>query len=116
MLISYGNLQNDFLLMVRRSTFSHSHWTVACHLLIFRRAADWAGTPPSRRAPSAAHLGRSLPLFLFLLQDYGFVLPNNPFDTVQLRFDRGLVEVRGSWPLPPRSGWPQTACDRSNQP
>lgn len=30
----------------------------------------------------------------FLLLDYGFLVPGNPHDTVQLRFDRGLVEVR----------------------
>ncbi|KAL4423246.1 hypothetical protein ABPG77_000038 [Micractinium sp. CCAP 211/92] len=29
----------------------------------------------------------------FLLLDYGFLIPGNPYDTVQLRFDRGLVEA-----------------------
>lgn len=29
----------------------------------------------------------------FLLLDYGFLVPGNPCDTVQLRFDRGLIEV-----------------------
>lgn len=37
----------------------------------------------------------------FLLMDYGFVIPGNPFETVQLRFGPELVEV----------GW--AACWRS---
>lgn len=33
----------------------------------------------------------------YLLLDYGFLVPGNPHDTVQLRFDRGLVEVKVRW-------------------
>ena len=32
----------------------------------------------------------------FLLMDYGFVVPNNPFDRVQLSFSLQLMEVRCS--------------------
>lgn len=37
---------------------------------------------------SAPHCRCCLP------QDYGFLVPGNPHETVQLRFDRGLIEVR----------------------
>ena len=33
-----------------------------------------------------------------LLLDYGFVIPGNPFETVQLRFDPGLIEVSRAYP------------------
>lgn len=29
-------------------------------------------------------------------QDYGFIVPRNPYDTVQLSFTRGLIEVGGA--------------------
>ncbi len=75
------------------------------------------------RAGGAAHLvaARNIsagePLLLsygnlendFLLMDYGFVVPGNPYDRVQLRFDPGLLEVclpaaKSSCPVS-RSGW-----------
>jgi len=34
----------------------------------------------------------------FLLLDHGFIVPNNPYDTVQLKFDRSLIEV-SAWSL-----------------
>ena len=45
----------------------------------------------------------------FLLLDYGFVVPRNPHDTVQLRFDRGLVEVSETEGIAP-FGLACTAC------
>lgn len=38
-------------------------------------------------------------------QDYGFLVPRNTHDTVKLRFDRGLVEVRVGAAGVGRLGW-----------
>ena len=45
----------------------------------------------------------------FLLMDYGFLIPDNPHDTVQLRFDPGLIEVRGAGR---QAGWHTGGGDR----
>lgn len=38
----------------------------------------------------------------FLLMDYGFVVPNNPFDRIQLNFSLQLLEVRLQYMFPSR--------------
>lgn len=40
----------------------------------------------------------------FLFMDYGFVVPDNPHDTVQLRFDVGMLQVGGRMDGCKRSG------------
>lgn len=42
----------------------------------------------------------------FFLLDYGFVVPDNPHDYIELRYDSAMLEVRS--PPPPRT--PLCAC------
>ncbi len=104
-LISYGKLQNDFLLMVRC-------WVChACAAQFIRIAAQLSvaggcvvctcvsadalllGPAQCMQAPCTADTLATIRWFPF--QDYGFIVPQNPYDTVQLSFSRGLIEVRG---------------------